>query len=138
MTKISLHDNIVTGYTISCDRREVVIHTVFRDRLPNEKINVVFRGVEAYHLVGDNMQSILFDVAECPTDGILREFSSEFESGIHYAWPGPWNESPESCRKHFEDLNCKTWRISSSYGMGGFVIAMNVELKQDGGQQNTP
>ena len=129
MTEISIHDNIVTGYTVSCEKREIVLHTEFRHREPNEKTDVIFRGVEAYHIIRDNMRSILFDVHECPIDQILMDFTFEFEDGVRYAWPGPWNESPKVCREYFEKHECKAWMISSSYGMGGFVIAKSIELK---------
>lgn len=129
MTEISIHDNIVTGYTVSCETREIVLHTEFRDQEPNEKTDVIFRGVEAYHIMGDNMQSVLFDVYECTIDQILLDFNSEFEEGVKYAWPGPWNESPKACREYFEKHECKAWMISSSYGMAGFVMAKSMELK---------
>ena len=130
MTKISIHDNIVTGYTVLCNKRELVLHTEFPDHEPKEKTDVVFRGVEAYHITGDNMYSILFDVVHCPIDQILKDFSFEFKSGVKYTWPGPWNESTLACRKYFKEQESKGWIISSSYGMRGFVIARSMEMKQ--------
>jgi len=140
MKQISVHDNIVTGYAVSCEAREIVLHTEFRDQEPNEKTDVIFRGVEAYHIIGDNMTSILNDVIECTIDRILEDFSSEFDDGVKYAWPGPWNESPNACREYFEKQGCKGWMIYSSYGMGGFVIAKSMELKmlETGQQVNQP
>jgi hypothetical protein len=130
MTEISVHDNIVTGYEVSCEKRELVIHTEFRDIEPKEKTDIIFRGVEAYHLDRDNMNSILFDVTERSIEGIMEDFSPEFESGVKYAWPGPWNESSQSCREYFVKQNCKGWEISSSYGLEGFVIAKHRDLKR--------
>ena len=75
------------------------------------------------------MKSVLLDVYECTIDQILLDFNSEFEDGVRYAWPGPWNDSPKTCHEYFEKRECKAWRISSSYGMGGFVIAKTMELK---------
>ena len=129
MTDISIHDNIVTGYKVSCEKREIVLHTEFRDREPNEKTDVVFRCVEAYYLVGDNMHSILFDVGECDIDWVLENYSSEFEDGIKYVWPGPWNESLQACREHFRKQELKGWAIHSAYGLAGFVIAKSMELR---------
>ncbi len=131
MNDISIHDNIVTGYEVSCTARDLVIHTLFQNDELDEKTDLVFGGIEAYHLVGDNMQTILFDVTECPLEQILKDFASEFEVGLQYGWPGPWNESPESCLEHFADQKCKGWTISSSYGMGGFVIAQSMKLQQE-------
>lgn len=130
MKDISIHDNIVTGYEVCCATRALVIHTAYQDANPIETTDVVFRGVEAYHLVGDNMQTILFDVGECPIEDILKAFASDYESGVKYGWPGVWNKSPESCLQHFTDTKCKGWMIASSFGMGGFVIARSMELQQ--------
>ncbi len=129
MKEISIHDNIITAYTVSCEAREIVLHTEFRNQEPNEKTDIIFRGVEAYYIIGDNMESVLADVNECSIDRILAEFSSEFEDGVKYAWPGPWNESPKACLEYLEKHGCKVWAIDSSYGMAGFVIAKSMELK---------
>lgn len=130
MTDISIHDNIVTSYSVSCENREIVLHTEFRDQEPNERTDIVFLDVEAYYIFGDNMQSILFDVNERALSEILKTFSSEFESGTKYCWPGYWNKSTQSCLEHFRKEECKGWIISSSYGMNGFIIAKNMKLKR--------
>lgn len=128
MPEISIHDNVVTGYSVFCEKGEIVFHTEFHDRARNEKTDIIFRGVEAYHILGDNMNSILFSVDECPTDQILEDYSSEFETGIQYAWPGPWNESLKACKKRFTETDCRGWIIYSSYGLTGFVVAQSMEL----------
>jgi hypothetical protein len=130
MANLSVHDNIVTGYTVLCNRKELVICTEFRERQTYEKTNIVFRGVEAYFLTGDNMQSILFDVTECTIEHILNQYSSEFISGAEYDWPGPWNESIDSCRRYFFEHQCKGWLINSSYGISGFVVANEMKFKK--------
>jgi hypothetical protein len=82
----------------------------------------------AYHIVGDNLQTILFDIEECSTEGILSDYSSEFEAGVKYGWPGVWNTSLEACRDYFARNKLRGWSISSSYGLDGFVIAEDMEL----------
>ena len=52
------------------------------------------------------MESVLNDVIECTIDRILEEFSSEFEDGVKYAWPGSWKESPIACREYLEKHGC--------------------------------
>ncbi len=132
MTDISIHDNFVTGYAVSCEQRTIVLHTHtdHRSQLPIEHVDVIFRDVEAYHIFRDNMATILFDVSECDIDQILIDFSAEFEAGVKYVWPGPWNESPAACRKHLQEGECRAWTIFGSYGMTGFVIAKDMELKR--------
>jgi hypothetical protein len=130
MTEISVHDNIVIRYEVACDKREIILHTEFRDREPIERTDIVFKDVEAYFIVGDNMNSILFDVYEEPIGKILEDYSSEFEMGIPYVWPGPYNVSPTACEEYFTKGGFKGWRISPSYGMTGFVIARTMEFKE--------
>jgi hypothetical protein len=129
MSEISVHDNDVAGLTVSCEDRAVVLHTIFRGKEPHERTDIIFSGVEAYYLTGDNMHSILFDVVVTPIDKLLQDFSAEFEDGIQHFWPGPWNKSVQSCRDHFKKHECGGWRIASSYGMDGFVIAKSMELR---------
>ena len=129
MEELSIHDNIVTGYTVSCEKREIIMHTVFREIEPNEFTDVILKGVEAYQIAGDNMATILFDFEECPIEQLLKDFQNEFENGVRYSWPGPWNTSPQACLEHFVKKGCKGWTINSSYGMYGFVIADSIELR---------
>jgi hypothetical protein len=131
----SVHDNIVLGYTVSCEERELVIHTEYRDLEPSERTDIVFRGVEAYHLIGDTLRSVLFDVEESPLGQILGDFSTVFEDGARYSWPGIWNRSRESCLLHLQGLGCRGWTVSASYGIWGFVIATEMELRTVGGQE---
>lgn len=129
MATISVHDNLITGYVVACEKHQIVLHTEFRDREPRERTDIVFTDVDAYLLMGDNMNSILFDIAEEPIDKILGVFSSELEAGIPYCWPGPYNLSRAACREHFTSAGYKGWQIFSSYGMAGFVIARTMEIR---------
>lgn len=129
MSEISIHDNVITAYKVFCDRKEIIINTKFQEHNSNENVNVIFEGVEAYHFIGDNMHSILFDITKCSIEQILDEFSFEFESGISYAWPGTWNQSPESCLIYLSEKQCSGWKINCSCGMEGFVIAKKMNLK---------
>lgn len=127
----SVHDNLVLGWEVSCERRELRLRTAYRDREPFERTEILFRGVEAYHLTGDTMCSVLFDVEESPLAQILEEHAGVFREGAKYSWPGPWNRSPDDCLEHFTALGCRGWTVSPSYGIGGFVIAGEMEIRSD-------
>jgi len=127
----SLHDNIVLGWGVSCERRELTLRTAYLDREPYERTGIRFRRVEAYHLIGDTLRSVLFDVEETPLEEILREYSGVFEEGARYSWPGTWNRSPEACLAHFAGLACRGWRVSASCGIDGFVIAGEMEIRSE-------
>ena len=129
MSEISVRDNLVKGYSVSCDAREITIHTEYHGNDSHERTEVLFEGVEAYLLAGDNMQSVLFDISEQSIDQILEDFSEEFDAARKHGWPGPWNESTESCRENLTRSACRAWRIESSYGLSGFVMAKDMRLK---------
>lgn len=134
----SIHDNVLTGYEVDCARQRIVFHTELHDHDPKECTDIVFSGVEAYHFIGDNMQTILRDVAQVTLEQIMREFAKEFQDGMKYCWPGPWNDSQATCLKHFHGRATTGWVISSAYGGGGFVIAKTMEIKKACGGQQPP
>jgi hypothetical protein len=43
MSELSIHDNLVMGYTVLCAKREVLLHTEFRDKELKEVTDVIFR-----------------------------------------------------------------------------------------------
>jgi hypothetical protein len=127
--EISVHDNVVKGYSVLCEERKIVIHTAFREREPHEQTDVIFRDVEAYYIANDNLKTILFDITECPFSELLAEYASEFETGVKYCWPGAWNKSPEACSEFLTKNGSRGWTIDSSIGMTGFIIARSMEMR---------
>jgi hypothetical protein len=127
--KISVHDNFILGYEVRCETREIVLHTEFRDRPPLEKTDVVFRGVEAYIFEGDNFQNIILDIEEVPVDQILSKNAELFKLGRESGWPGAWNKSPDTLKSHLDKKALKGFLIYSSFGMTGWVIAAEMQIK---------
>jgi hypothetical protein len=120
---ISVHDNRVIAYQVDCERRRIVLHTRFDEREPVELTDVIFEGVEAYELAGDNFGNILFDVREIPIAQLVDEHRATFAEGVVFAWPGSWNESPEAALRHFEAEGVKAFEIASAFGLAGWVVA---------------
>ncbi len=111
-----------------CEQREIRLHTEFQDIEPFEYTDVIFRGVFAYRFVEDNFSTILFDIAEIPVEDILTADQELFESGRNYGWPGIWNDSMETLRAYLAENAARGFRISPSFGMGGWVLAQSMEL----------
>ena len=83
----SVHDNIVYAYTVDCEARRLVLHTVFRHREPNEFTDVVFREVVAHdfsHVLAGN---ILFDVGESDIATLILQNKELFAESWRYGWP---------------------------------------------------
>ena len=130
MEEASIHDNYVISYTVLCEDRKLIMHTEQSYLMPAERTDVIFHGMEAYFLEGDNFGTVLFSIDEVQIDSLVEENRSKFDEGTKYAWPGPWNKSVEDSKKYLKDGNCRAWSISSSIGMRGFVIAQGIKFRK--------
>lgn len=131
----SIHDNRVVSYEVDGDRRRIVLHTRFEEREPIECTDLIFEGVLAYHFENDNFGNILFGIEEIPVSQLVASYRSLFEEGSKYAWPGPWNESPDASLDHFQSKGAKAYKLSSSYGLAGWVVADSYRLEAAPGER---
>ncbi|HTO70379.1 MAG TPA: hypothetical protein VMR31_11010 [Myxococcota bacterium] len=129
MPERSIHDSRVISYEVDGERRRIVLHTRFDERVPVEHTDVIFEGVLAYHFENDNFGNILFSIEEVPVAQLVAGCRSLFEEGSKFAWPGPWNESPESSLDHIRSCGGKAFELSSSYGLDGWVIAESYRVE---------
>jgi len=129
MAERSIHDNRIVAYEVDGERRRIVLHTRFEERVPAERTALVFEGVLAYRFENDNFGNILFSVEEVPVAQLVAGWRSLFEEGSKYAWPGPWNESPEASIDYFQSKGAKAFELSSSYGLDGWVIARSYHVE---------
>ena len=58
------------------------------------------------------------------------DYRSLFGERSKYAWPGPWNESPETPITHFQSRGAKAFEISSAYGLSGWSSPSRTALKR--------
>lgn len=130
----SVHDNRVTGYTVDCDGRSIVLHTVYEDVEPFEWTDITFTGVLAYLFRDDVLgANILLDVDEVPLAELVTSHEAAFDAGRGYSWPGRWNTSTAAVLTHFEEQQGRAWEISGSYGLDGWVVASSMKLDDGGG-----
>ena len=132
MSRISLHDNFLLSYTVDAHLREIELNTAFLDTEPNEFTNVRFKGVVAYHFVGDNLQTILFDISETTVEKIYDEGLELFQKNKNYSWPFQY-ESRNELLNRLRDSNIRAFAIESSYGLGGWVWAREITVEPNTG-----
>jgi hypothetical protein len=126
---ISVHDNLVVSYEVHCERREIRLHTEFRDGgEPFEHTLVIFTGVEAYHFEHDCHCNILFDVVEISAEGIVRESEAQFREEHRFGWPRFWSESMDEVQSYLREHAIRGYQIASSYGMSGWVLARDMQM----------
>jgi hypothetical protein len=114
----SVHDNRLLSYCVDSEERRIVLRTRYEDQKTFERTDIVFDGVIAYHFGNDNFETVLFDVKEVSIEGLLQDNREDLVNGQKFCWPGPWNDSEESCLRHFKSNGGKAFEISSSFGMG--------------------
>lgn len=126
--EISVHDNFLVSYEVCCERREIRLHTEFRDvGEPFEHTDVIFTGVSAYHFWQDCFDNIIFDIDETAPETIFRDHRVEFEAGWKYGWPGDWGKTEQSALAHFREHGVRGFILQSSCGMDGWILAKKME-----------
>jgi hypothetical protein len=125
MKKISVHDNSLLSYEVLCKKHEIHLHTAYYDAEPHEYTDVIFSGVIAYHLVYDNLHTIIFDIEEVDIEKIYADNEDLFIHGKNHGWPIS-HKSKEELLLKMKDENIKGFVINSSYGVDGWVWAQNV------------
>jgi hypothetical protein len=126
MPRPSVHDNFVYAYAVLIDRRQLILHTEYRDTEPNELTDVIFLDVIAHHFehVGDG--AILLDVEEVEPEWVVRQEAEVFARGKNYGWPLPDYKDPADLVRRLKDQGLRGYVISSSFGLNGFVLAREV------------
>ena len=85
-------------------------------------------GVFAYHFQQDTLTNIIFDIEEVAVTDILEDAQMLLAAGRPYGWPGLWNQSDETLRAYLVENQARGFKISSSMGLGGWVLAQSMEF----------
>jgi hypothetical protein len=122
----SWHDYRLIGYSVDGVQKEVTLRLLWTEPFPAEvKVaDVVFSGVLDYLLEGDLGTNIIAAIAEVPIEPFVHENASLFErESKKYGWPRSWKGSISETIAHLTWSRAKLWTITSSYGLGGWVLA---------------
>src|SRR5262245_26994375 len=85
--EISVHDNVILSYVVDAEGRRITLHTVYYDREPHERTDVVFSGVLAYHFEGDTFGTVLFEIGAVPIGQVFDDYEALFTRQKNYGWP---------------------------------------------------
>jgi hypothetical protein len=125
---VSVHDNHLVSYEVQCETRTITLRTEYRDRKPTEYTSVVFGGVQCYHFQNDAFGNIIFDVSELPVEQFLREYGAEIKELYRMnGWP-TWAADLDSAPRHLSEEGIKTFVLSSSLGLSGWVLAEEMTI----------
>jgi hypothetical protein len=123
----SIHDSLLYAYEVDGDRRTIVLHTRQHPGGGTDYIDVIFRGVQAYHFEGDCLNNIVFSIDEVPASTVIGDGVACYERNRQYGWPNGWDSRRETLEEFFSRCNCRIFEITTSYGMYGFVAAASME-----------
>jgi hypothetical protein len=124
----SVHDNFVYAYAVECEQRRIVLHTAYRDREPHEFTDIVFSEVAAHHLEHVLPANILFDVEETDLQGLIHDNAAMFEASWRHGWPAVnYRGDLRALTAALRAASIKAYAIRSSYGLGGWVLAVSCQ-----------
>jgi len=70
--------------------------------------------VAAYFFQGDNLGTILLDIAEVPAERVFEQERERFQRNRTYSWPGSWNDSDSSVMAHIAKTGVRAYVIQSA------------------------
>ncbi len=127
---VSVHDNFLLSYTVNAETKEIRLHTKYPYGDVEERTDVVFTEVAAYHFEADNLMTIIFDVEETTLEFIYEQHQGLFERLRNYAWPTVNCEGRDQLLKSMQENGVKAYSISSSLGLEGWVWAKGMFKQQ--------
>jgi hypothetical protein len=123
---LSVHDNSCSGYRFDGEARRLTLETEYPEGCGREgKTDVTFEGVWCHHLESVQHGNIIFDIEVVDLSQLEQEFHGVFERLKNHGWPR-LETKQDSLPAIIERHQLKAYRIQSSYGMEGFVIAQSV------------
>lgn len=120
------HDYHLSKYEVSDFGETITLHLVF-DYPEREKhiSRINFTGVALYHFT-HSMRTIILDIEECPVAELLEEAGRDITEWSRRYGVRLWEGAIDGYRQRLQSDDYKAWRIESSIGFYGFVIAKAV------------
>lgn len=133
--ELSVHDNILYGYTVVSDHDHhrsytINLYTEFLNRAPVEYTDIVWTGVVAHHFEHELPHSILFDVEEADLKRIYDDNQELFERLKQYGWPPYTYTTADELITILKTQQIKAFTISASYGIDGWIWAKQMRKVQ--------
>lgn len=123
----SIHDSLLTGYEVDGKKRTIVMHTEPHQGGGEAFVDVIFTGVVAYQFEGDAMGNIIFEIEPASAE-VRPDIATVIvaQQRQHGTMPD-WNPTSETLEQYCDGVGLTMFRIQSSYGLDGWVIAASME-----------
>ncbi len=131
------HDYHILRYIVDCVSNEITfdIGYPYSPSVPEEKI--VFSDVVGYSFQ-DALGSIILDIQEIDLKYFVETHASKFQKSFHLnGIPKFWKEDVSETMRELSEK--KVWKIESSIGFDGYVVASKISQPEpDGGPNPVP
>lgn len=120
------HDYHLSKYEVSDYGETVTFHLII-DYPGQERDEscISFTGVALYHFIHASA-AIILDIEEIPVPNLLKEWGSEIAEWNRMHGVRLWKDNLQDYSLRLQSEGYKAWRIESSIGFYGFVIAKAV------------
>ncbi len=120
------HDYHLSKYEVSDYGETVTFHLVFDyPGLARDVSCISFTGVTLYHFIHVSA-TIILDIEEISVSNLLKEWGNEITEWNRMYGVGLWKDNLQNYSLKLQSEDYKAWRIVSSIGFYGFVIAKEV------------
>ena len=119
-----IHDSSLVGYSVDSVREEIRFKVAPQSWQAFPPFDIVFSGVKAHQFRWPLLPAILGGLFEQPSQDFLKQEWQEIIAGSQTsAWPGSWSASFETASSFIHAENLTAFRVESSYGLSGWVLA---------------
>lgn len=102
-------------------------HAELPEGMPRNS-EIRFSGIEACHLIHDNLSTILGWVLESPLTDFVSRHGAEFDEGFpRSGWPHFWRGSVDPAVNYLRSKNARAFEIVSTLGLTGWVLARDTD-----------
>jgi hypothetical protein len=122
----NIHDNFVYAYAVLIDRRQLILHTQYRDVEPGELTDIIFSGVVAHYFQDVGYDNILLDIEEVEPEFIVHQQAELLSRRKNYGWPPLEYNSPADLIARLKEQRVRGYLVMGSAGLDGFVLACRV------------
>lgn len=129
--KCTLHNNHLFAYEVYSRARTIILRTEYAyGEQPSQQTDAIFEGVLDHHFQNPVLPSIILDVEEADTQGTITCNKELIDQGYQTSgWPSFWRDTVVGMVEAISEAGCKTFEISSSYGLNGWVVAKSCEFR---------
>lgn len=131
--EISVHDNIVYGYSVMFDDfsspvyRLVLYTEYFGPHQEVEYTDVSFSNVVTHQFEAITAQTVIFDIEETEPRAVYEQKEELFLRLKNYGWPFKYKDTDDLFHT-LKNKHIRAFRVQSSCGLDGWIWAERMEL----------